>query len=145
MLYSFYSILLLALLNNPVPKVVVEFHQLQTQDDELKFIEKYSSSKSTTELPYLYAIQMKQAEYSYNPYTKLSLFSANKNSLDSLLKVDPSNIHAYYIRVITQQKLPSMLINSDQLEADKEYLRNALDKKDETDYMDPYIRKYCKL
>jgi len=126
-------------------EVVTQFHKLSSEAEEIRFIEKYKNNSSPDVKAYVYAVQMKQAEYSYNPYTKLDIFIRYKNLLDKAINENPNNVHLRYMRLVIQEKTPSLLGYKDQIEIDKTFLKVILNKKDSTDYLDKYILKYTSL
>ena len=121
-------------------EVVKEYHQLKSEESELKFIETYKESTDPSILAYVVSISMKQAEYSYNPFYKLSVFKENKLKLEELIKTNNSNVHLRYIRLLIQEKIPSFLGYNDSIEEDKLFLKKKLEVKDESDYLDVYIK-----
>ena len=139
-------ILFLSLFSNPDLSVVVyEFHKVKTQEEELKFIAKYKSSKDYSIQAYVCALEMKQAEYPFNPYSKLSIFVRSRRKLSGLIEKSPSNVHLRYIRLILQENTPRILAYRTHVEEDKIFLSKVLIKKDETDFLDSYIYKYTSL
>jgi len=120
-------------------EVVEEFHAAKTQKSEEEFLNKYGSSAEPSVLAYVCALEMKQAEYSFNPMTKLKIFNHSKKKLDSLIELNPSNIHLRYIRFVLQEKAPSLLGYKDNIEQDKKFLKQLLDVSDDTDFLDIYI------
>jgi hypothetical protein len=132
-------IFILIFINPGLKEVVKEFHQLESEAEEINFIDKYKNYNDPSILAYVVSISMKQAEYSRNPYTKLKVFNTNKNKLDSLIKHYTLNIHLRYIRLLTQEKTPSILGYNDNLKEDKSFLRKKLQVEDESDFLDSYI------
>jgi len=120
-------------------EVVEEFHATKTQESEEEFLNKYGSSAEPSVLAYVCALEMKQAEYSFNPMTKLKIFNQSKNKLDSLIDLNPSNVHLRYIRFVLQEKAPSLLGYKDNIEQDKKFLKQLLKVSDDTDFLDIYI------
>ena len=57
-----------------IKEVVEEFHALKTKESEVLFVEKYTLSSQSSILGYVCAIEMKQAQYSYNPISKIKIF-----------------------------------------------------------------------
>lgn len=125
--------------------IVVEFHELNSKTKEEAFIAKYKSSSEASVLGYVYAIEMKQIEYSYNPITKIKDFNSIKDKLNSLVAKYPANVHLRYIRLVIQEKTPSILGYKNFIEADKKVLNEKLKIKDESDYLDTYIYKNTSL
>jgi hypothetical protein len=125
--------------NTDIKDVVKEFHQLKTEEAEIKFITKYNQSTDPSVLAYVVSIAMKQAEYSYNPYYKLNVFNTNKALLDSLIMQHSSNTHLRYVRLVVQQNTPWILGYNGFIEEDQLFLKKMLEVKDESDYLDQYI------
>ena len=124
---------------------VSEFHELDSKTKEEAFIAKYKSSNEPSILGYVYAIEMKQIEYSYNPITKIKDFNTIKVKLNALITKFPTNVHLRYIRLVIQEKTPSILGYKNFIEEDKKILNEKLKIKDETDYLDTYIYKNTSL
>ena len=124
---------------------VSEFHELDSKTKEEAFIAKYKSSNEASILGYVYAIEMKQIEYSYNPITKIKDFNTIKVKLNALVTKFPRNLHLRYIRLLIEEKTPSILGYKNFIEEDKKVLNEKLKIKDETDYLDTYIYKNTSL
>ena len=125
--------------------VVVEFHRLKGEKEEQNFINKYKSESNPDVKAYVYSLEMKKAEYSYNPVEKLTIFNRYRTKLESLISKHPSNIHLRYMRLTIQEKLPRFLGYSSSIEADKKFLKQKMDNKDASDYMDDYIKQNTSL
>jgi hypothetical protein len=138
------SVLFLFSVSN-LSEFVVEFHELNSRAKEEAFIAKYKSSTEASVLGYVYAIEMKQIEYSYNPVSKIKDFNTIKTKLDNLVAKFPTNVHLRYIRLVIQEKTPSILGYKNFIEADKKVLSEKLKIKDESDYLDTYIYKNTSL
>jgi hypothetical protein len=134
------SVILLWLLPTiPVEKIVTEFHELNTRESEAQFMKTYISSADPSILAYVYAIEMKQAEYGYNPISKLAIFNKFRKKLDSLIKSNPTNVHLRYVRLVVQEKTPSILGYKSNIPEDKIFLSQKLKVTDDSDYLDVYI------
>ena len=90
-------------------------------------------------LAYVCALEMKQAEYNYNPISKLNIFNRSKKKLDALIELNPTNVHLRYIRFVLQEKTPGILGYKDNLEEDKIFLMHKLEVSDDSDFLDNYI------
>ncbi len=128
-----------------IKEVVEEFHALETRESEDVFIENYNQSSQPSILAYVCAIEMKEAEYKYNPFSKLKIFNRTKKKLDSLIQSNPTDVHLRYIRLVLQEKTPSILGYNDNIEEDKIFLTKKLDILDDSDYLDIYIHKNTSL
>lgn len=131
--------------NVTASQVMVEFHGLTTESEEVKFIETYKGNSNATIQAYVVAIEMKQAEYSYNPYTKLKIFQNTKAKLNDLITANPEDVHMRYLRLMLQERCPSFLGYNDHIEEDKKFLKTKLAVQDQSDLLDEYIRKYTSL
>lgn len=138
-------LLLLFLATSPMNQIVKDFHDLKTQEAEEAFHKKYKNSQDPSVLAYVVAVEMKQAEYTYNPFTMLSIFKQGKNRINALVKQFPDNVHLRYTRLVLQEETPWFLGFDDFLEEDKQFLRSKLAQKDESDYLDIYIYKNTSL
>ena len=119
--------------------VVDEFHKLHDRDSEKMFISNYQQSKEPSILAYVCAIEMKQAEYGYNPILKLKIFYDVKKRLEKLVEKNPNDIHLRYVRLVLQERTPSILGYKDHIDEDKVFLNNKLNTVDKSDYLDAYI------
>jgi hypothetical protein len=128
-----------------IQEVVKEFHALKTEEAEIEFIKKYQHSTNPSVLAYAVSIEMKQAEYSYNPLYSIKVFKTNKQRLNELIALHDSNIHLRYVRLLAQLNAPTILGYNDFIEADKAFLKEKLAVKDETDYLDKYIKANTSL
>jgi hypothetical protein len=128
-----------------IKEVVEEFHTLETRESEDVFIENYNQSSHPSILAYVCAIEMKEAEYKFNPFSKLKIFKHTKKKLDSLIQTNPTDVHLRYIRLILQEKTPSILGYNDNIDEDKLFLTSKLEILDDSDYLDLYIHKNTSL
>ena len=129
----------------PIKEVVEEFHELKTKETEVIFIEKYENSSEPSILAYVIAIEIKQIDYTFNPFTKFKIFKKNKKQLNFMLKENPDDIHLRYIRLVLQENTPSILGYNRFLEEDKLFLKHKMAIVDDTDYLDFYIHKNTSL
>ena len=128
-----------------IKEVVEEFHALKTKESEVLFVEKYTLSSRPSILGYVCAIEMKQAQYNYNPISKIKIFKQTKEKLDSLIQSNPSNVHLRYVRLLLQETLPGILGYDSNIEEDKIFLSKTLDVSGDSDYLDLYIYKNTSL
>lgn len=128
-----------------IKEVVEEFHNLETRESEDIFVQNYNLSSQPSILAYVCALEMKQAEYSHNPISKLRIFKQTKKKLDSLVQSNPTDVHLRYIRLLLQEKTPGILGYNDNIKEDKIFLSNKLEISDDSDYLDLYIHKNTSL
>ena len=128
-----------------IKEVVEEFHALKTKESEVLFVEKYTLSSQSSILGYVCAIEMKQAQYNYNPISKIKIFKQTKEKLDLLIQLNPSNVHLRYVRLLLQETSPAILGYDINIEEDKIFLSKILDISDDSDYLDLYIYKNTSL
>ena len=131
--------------NSNIQEVIKEFHELKTEQAEIQFIKKHKLSSDPSVLAYVVSIAMKQAEYSYNPYYKIKVFKTNRKRLNELVNSFKYNIHLRYVRLVAQENAPSILGYHDFIEEDKAFLKQKLEQKDKTDYLDKYIKANTSL
>ena len=127
------------IINISPPTYVEEFHNLKNKKDEFNFIKKYNKVNNPSVKAYVVAIEMKKAEYSLNPLTKLSIFNENKNKLNLLIDKNKNNIDLRYIRLLLQEKTPNILNYNKHINEDKLFLKDKLNVKDSSDFLDFYI------
>lgn len=128
-----------------IKEVVEEFHALKTKESEVVFVEKYTLSSRPSILGYVCAIEMKQAQYNYNPISKIKIFKQTKEKLDLLIQSNLSNVHLRYVRLLLQETLPGILGYDSNIEEDKIFLSKTLDVSVDLDYLYLYIYKNTSL
>jgi hypothetical protein len=138
-------LLLLCLSVLDIQAVVNEFHELSTKESELIFIDTHKELTNPSVLAYVYAIEMRQAEYKINPIIKLNIFNKTKKKLNQLIINNPDNIHLRYIRLMLQEKAPSILGYTNFIDEDKFYIKEKLKLIDDSDYLDIFIYKNTSL
>ncbi len=62
---------------------------------------------------------MIRANYSWNPYNKLSFFFKGRDLLDGAIEKDPTNIELRWLRFCVQTNAPSFLAYSGKTKEDK--------------------------
>ena len=62
---------------------------------------------------------MIKANYSWNPYNKLSFFLKGKDLLDNAIVIEPTNIELRFLRYCVQTNAPSFLAYSSKTKEDK--------------------------
>jgi len=124
-----------------ITEVQEEFHRLNNEDEELTFIEKYHGDLNPSVQAYICAVEMKQAEYSFNPMSKLRIFKKTKNKLEELILNNPKNIDLRYVRLLLQEKTPELLGYKNNIEEDKLFLQNELSLNNISKDLELYIHK----
>ncbi|MDG2052304.1 MAG: hypothetical protein P8J69_00790 [Flavobacteriaceae bacterium] len=135
----------LILSTTSIKEVVEEFHDLKTKESEEVFVKKYTLNSQPSILGYVCAIEMKQAQYSYNPISKIKIFKQTKEKLDLLIQLNLSNVHLRYVRLLLQETSPVILGYDTNIEEDKIFLSKILEISDDSDYLDLYIHKNTSL
>lgn len=128
-----------------MPSIVNEFHQLGSEDAEVAFIKKHKNSSNPSVLAYVVSLEMKQADYSFNPYKKLKIFDESKRKLDRLVSQNAGNVHLRYVRLVAQENAPAFLGYHYYIQADIAFLKAKLEVEDESDYLDIYIKANTSL
>jgi len=142
---TFLYILFSLSMHNSIPNIVTEYHEVQTKSQELTFIDKYKNSRQVAIRGYVISLQIKHAKDKLMPWQKLKVFNAYTNELEDLIQNHSENVHLRYLRLVIQEKAPSLLNYNSDIEGDKFFLAEFLAKKDSTDYLDTYIIKNTSL
>lgn len=125
--------------------IMEEFHLLSSEKDEKLFVEKYKNDTSPTIQGYVCAVEMKQAEYVFNPITKLKIFNTSKKKLDSLVFENPTNLDLRYIRLLLQERTPSILGYNDFIKEDKNILKTKIESRQVSEEFINYIYRNTSL
>lgn len=143
----FYTLIVFFYLNfhNAVPGFVKEFHEVKSKHDESNYINKYSNSNNVSTIGYVLSLKMKQAKYKFFPWDKISIFNKEKENLENLIKANPNNLHLRYVRLIIQENTPRLLNYFSDIDKDKLMINQFINKYDETDYLDQYIKNNTSL
>lgn len=128
-----------------IVEIVDAFHQLKTEKEEIAFIKSHKTSKTPEILGYVYATEMKQASYTFNPYKKLKIFKETKHKLNALIAQNPSNLHLRYIRLLLQERTPGILGNNEFIEEDKSILSSFTYPNSKVAYLYYYIQHNTSL
>ncbi|SEB43988.1 hypothetical protein SAMN04489761_0725 [Tenacibaculum sp. MAR_2009_124] len=130
---------------NEVPEHVLDYHKADTKEKEIVFIKKYKLSNKKSIQGYVVSLQMKQAKHKFFPWKKLAVFNEGKRKLEKLIKENPNNTDLRYLRLVIQENIPALLNYRSSIENDKEFLSEKLKEKDNSDYLDFYIKKNTSL
>lgn len=63
------------------------------------------------------------AQYRFNPYSKLSDFNKGKEKMEAAVALYPNDIETRFLRLAIQEKIPSFLGYNGNKKADKEFLK----------------------
>lgn len=85
-------------------------------------------SGHNTLLGYKGAVELGMARHDSNPFKKMSYFSDGKKHLEEAISKDHENIELRFLRLTIQVHLPTFLGYSDNIESDKVFVLNNLDK-----------------
>ncbi|KAB1068654.1 hypothetical protein F6U93_05920 [Tamlana haliotis] len=138
-------IVMMLVSNSNTPDFIQEYHKALTKEKEQEFIAKYEKSNEIDIKAYVVSFKMKQAKYERMPWNKMKVFTTYKNQLEELISKHPGNMNLRYVRLVIQENVPSILNYSSDIENDKAYLSKMMKRKDDTDYLDPYIKKNTSL
>lgn len=91
---------------------------------------------------------MIRANYSWNPYNKLSYFTKGKDLLEEAIEKDPANVELRFLRFCVQTNAPGFLGYSGKISDDREVIVKGytdLKDKDLRDRIKNYLvtSKYC--
>lgn len=125
--------------------VVKEFHELASKKEEAVFIKKFKQKSDPTIQAYVCAVEMKQAEYHFNPIVKLKIFNSTKNKLELLITKHPNNTDLRYIRLMLQERIPRFLGYRTSIEKDKSFLFSKIKAKQISKEFKYYIYKNTSL
>lgn len=127
-----------------IEQVVAEFHKLNSQRAELLFIEKYEKNTEPSLRAYVLAAKMKQAEYSFNPITKLSIFNKNMRAFNELVEQHPNDVHARYMRLVIEEKVSFLHLNNN-IRQDKAFLQQYMLKENASKQLIKFIKQHTTL
>ncbi len=108
-------------------KVRMQFHDINSKESLLAYIDMVSAVENEKAIPYKEAAAMRRAQFTSNPYKKLKYFNAGKKRLESYISANPFDIEARYIRALIQSDVPEMLNYNEQLKSDIEYIFDNLE------------------
>ncbi|MBI1267393.1 MAG: hypothetical protein GC193_08195 [Cryomorphaceae bacterium] len=100
------------------------------EDSTDKFLDHCNASNSTDAVVRAYrgcAIAM-SAEYSFNPFTKLSRFTEGKDLIESAVAAKPTDPEIRFLRLGVQIFAPGFLNYNDQITADTKVIVGAITK-----------------
>jgi hypothetical protein len=138
-------LIFLFFITNSEPTFITEYHLLKGKKMENRYIKKYENSNSTSVQGYVLSLKMKKAKYTWNPMIKLQYFKEGRKKLDSMILKYPTNYHLRYIRLVIQEKTPSILGYKKYMKEDKKVINQWLSTMDSLDYLDKYILKNTSL
>lgn len=100
----------------------------------LSAVKNYTLESNAVYYGYLGAAETIHAQFSMNPYTKLSRFNSGKEKLEAAIAKQPQSMELRYLRFTVQSGAPSFLGYNTQLAADKKFLLDGLRNLSATDY-----------
>lgn len=95
----------------------------ETMIEELK-----TNTSSHERLAYLGGLQAVWANHLFNPISKLKTFERGKNNIEIAIKNAPDNYDVRYVRLSVQKNIPDFLNYKQNIEEDKRFLMENLDK-----------------
>jgi hypothetical protein len=72
------------------------------------------------------AARMVMAKHKFNPMSKWETFSKGKKILENAIAKNPDNVELIFLRLTIQENIPAFLGYSDQISADRLFLKNML-------------------
>jgi hypothetical protein len=105
-------------------------YKIQSKDKILNLLEKLEdkASKTNDEKCYEAVFLCLKADYSSNPYTKLSSFNSGYKKLNALIAKNSANVEYRYHRFMIETKAPSFLIDDSHVSADRKFVKTNLKK-----------------
>ncbi|MDB4107861.1 hypothetical protein N8368_04035 [Bacteroidia bacterium] len=99
-----------------------DFHNLQSDDQVMRYLDKYKSCSAQESIPYLAAARMQRAKYAFYPHKKIEYFNTGKEKIDSYIKLHPACVEGRYVRLLVQSSVPSFLGYSGNKGSDKSFI-----------------------
>ena len=125
-------IILSIIVTNSLSSVRELFFEENSEKVNTELYEKTQTATLQSD-PIIYAYNglaiMRKAEYTFNPYSKLSYFKKGKNKIESAIKLKPNNSELRFIRFSVQTNIPSFLGYSSDVEKDKLNVLDAIKNK----------------
>ncbi|MCU0359309.1 MAG: hypothetical protein MUF75_01120 [Bacteroidia bacterium] len=84
------------------------------------------NSNDPTVMAYAAGAEMASAQYKFSPLSKLSAFNSGKAKLEPIIKANPENVEARFIRYTIQLKCPAMLGYNREFKSDRAYILGEL-------------------
>lgn len=94
----------------------------RSADKFMKVMESLPVDSDPLLLSYKGMAHLIQANFSYNPYNKLSYFAKGKEMLENAISADPKNIEIRFMRFCVQTNAPFFLGYSDAISADRTFI-----------------------
>ncbi|QBO58890.1 hypothetical protein [Chryseobacterium salivictor] len=104
----------------------------------------YRNSKEPVYGGFLAVGKFFMAKHAFNPLKKMSYFNEGKKTMEQALKADPKNLEIRLMRLITQEKAPSILGYNQQIKEDRNFLAKEYKNTNDED-LKLYIKDYLKL
>lgn len=96
------------------------------------------TNNTAVETGYLGALKAISANYTSNPFSKLSSFIEGKNKIETAINSSPENVELRFIRLSIQQNCPGFLGYSGNINTDKEFIRSNI-----ASVTSPVLKKMC--
>ncbi|MBK7129104.1 MAG: hypothetical protein IPM74_03885 [Crocinitomicaceae bacterium] len=133
LIWSFVFVGLVVRAGHPdMSKIRDLFAVAATDEEACNELYKLTSSYSLQNFPVYYAYnaaaEMTQANHTYWPNEKLSLFNAGKERLEEAVTKQPNTVEIRFIRYCVQQGCPFFLDYDDNLDEDKKFILGNLSK-----------------
>ena len=108
--------------------VRMQYHQANSKESLESFISVLEKSNLPVSEVYLASAYMQKAKYVFSPYNKLKYFNKGKDMLEAFLSKNPNSVDGKYVRYLVQRNAPSFLGYSSEIESDREFIKEHIDK-----------------
>ena len=110
-----------------IDSVRKDFHSLLTEKHIEGFLERYKEVSCEKSEPYLAAVIMQKARFTFFPNKKMDYFNEGKKRMEAYITKNPKCIEGRYVRFLVQKKLPKILNYSEEKLKDEAFIRKYLD------------------
>lgn len=145
LVFSFGTLQSSACTSSQMIKVRNLFHAARTEAKLQTFFKYVKTVDCSDAKPYLASAIMQQAQYCYNPISKLKYFNKGKAQLEAFIAKHPQNIEARYVRVLVQKSVPAMLGYKSNIISDKKFITSQINKSQLSDTYQRTILKYINV
>ena len=138
-LYLFLGMMMVP--NNCLSSVLTELRSKYIEASEGKqkcadfgaLAEKYNNPRIVETQGYYACSKMMMAKYYFNPISRYSEFKAGVQLLEKAIQLAVGNVELIYLRYTIQTQVPDFLGYNKQIQHDKAFLLNVVNKLDEKD------------